>query len=350
MQYRKLGRTGLDVSVICLGTMTWGEQNSEAEGHEQMDFSLDHGVNFVDTAEMYAVPPRAETYGRTEEIIGTWNKKTGRRSEVILATKVFGRAPRFGYARPHIHDGETRLDRQSITEAVEGSLRRLQTDYIDLYQIHWPDRKTNTFGQFGYVHDADDDDIPIEETLDVLADLVKAGKIRYVGLSNETAWGTMRFLHLSETKGYPRVVSNQNPYNLLFRHDEVGLAEVYCREDVGLLAYSPLAMGALSGKYLDGAMPKNSRFDLFGNYFPRYQSDTAVEEIRKYADIARKHGLDPAQMALSFVNDRPFVASNIIGATTIPQLADNIASADIELSQEILDEIAAVHMARPIGF
>lgn len=350
MQYRKLGRTGLDVSVICLGSMTWGEQNSEAEGHEQIDFSLDHGVNFIDTAEMYAVPPRAETFGRTEEIIGTWVEKTGRRADVILATKVLGRAPRFKYARPHLHDGETRLDRQSIMEAVEGSLKRLRTDYIDLYQIHWPERKTNTFGQFGYQHDPNDDAIPIEETLEVLADLVKSGKVRHIGLSNETAWGTMEFLRLSEAKGLPRVASNQNPYNLLYRHDEVGLAEVYCREDVGLLAYSPLAMGALSGKYLDGALPKGSRFEIFGQYFPRYQSETAVGEIRKYADIAKRHGLDPAQMALAFVNQQPFLASNIIGATTIPQLADNIASADITLSDEVMNEIADVHKQRPVGF
>jgi len=254
MEYRRLGATELEVSLICLGSMTWGEQNSEAEGHAQMDYAFDHGVNFIDTAEMYAVPPKATTYGKTEEIIGNWIEANGRRDEIILATKVAGRANRLSYVRPHLHDGDTRLDRQSIMEACDNSLKRLKTDYIDLYQLHWPERQTNFFGTYGYTHNPDDDAISLEETLSVMDELVTAGKIRHVGVSNETPWGLMEFLRLHETKGMSRVQSVQNPYNLLNRSYEVGMAEISCRENLGLLAYSPLAMGALSGKYLNGAL------------------------------------------------------------------------------------------------
>ena len=347
MEYRRLGRTDIDVSLICLGTMTWGEQNSEADGHAQLDYALDQGVNFIDTAEMYAVPPREATYGRTEEIIGSWLEKTGRRKEVILASKVSGRAQRFAYARPHLHGGETRLDRQSILEACEGSLRRLKTDYIDLYQVHWPDRSTNFFGQLGYVHNPDDDAIEIEETLSALDELVRAGKVRHVGVSNETPWGMMRYLQLAESMNLPRIASIQDPYNLLFRQFEVGSAEVSCREQVGLLAYSPLAMGTLSGKYLNGQIPEGSRMALFGEYFPRYQTAKVQGEIAKYVSLAREYGLDPAQMALAFVNKQVFVTSNIIGATTMTQLETCIGAAEITLPEEVLHGIAIIHKETP---
>ncbi|MEQ8828635.1 MAG: NADP(H)-dependent aldo-keto reductase [Alphaproteobacteria bacterium] len=350
MRYNKLGHTDIDVSVICLGTMTWGEQNSEAEGHAQMDLALERGVNFWDTAELYAIPPRAETYGRTEEIIGTWFAKTGRRPEVILASKVAGRATRLPYMRPHLHDGETRLDRQSILEACDASLKRLQTDYIDVYQLHWPERETTAFDVVNYNHNPERDGFPIEESLRALEELVKAGKVRYVGVSNESAWGVMEFLRLAETAGLPRIVSVQNPYNLLKREYEYGLAEVSCRTGAGLLAYSPLAMGTLSGKYLDGARPDGARLSLFGQYFPRYQSDRAVATIRKYVETARRHGLDPAQMANTFVNTRQFTTSNIIGATTLDQLNAAIDTGDMTLSDAVLADIETIHKETPIGY
>lgn len=350
MRYNKLGHTDIDVSVVCLGTMTWGEQNTEAEGHAQMDFALDHGVNFWDTAELYAIPPRAETYGRTEEIIGTWFEKTGRRSDVVLATKVAGRADRLSYMRPHLHGGETRLDRQSILEACDASLKRLKTDYIDLYQLHWPERETTFFNTVNYHHNPEKDGLPIEESLRALEELVKAGKVRYVGVSNESAWGVMEFLRLADTAGLPRVVSVQNAYNLLKRDYEYGLAEVSCRTGAGLLAYSPLAMGTLTGKYLDGARPEGARLSLFGEYFPRYQTDRATETIRKYVDVARRHGLDPAQMANTFVNTRQFTTANIIGATTMDQLKAAIDTGDMTLSDEVLADIEAIHKETPIGY
>ncbi len=350
MRYNKLGHTDLDVSVVCLGTMTWGEQNTEAEGHAQMDYALDQGVNFWDTAELYAVPPRAETYGRTEEIIGTWFRKTGRRSEVILASKVAGRATRLPYMRPHLFDGETRLDRQSILEACDASLKRLQTDYIDLYQLHWPERETTTFNTLGYSHTPETDGFPIEESLRALAELVAAGKVRHVAVSNETPWGMMEFLRLADQAGLPRIASIQNPYNLLKRDFEFSLAEMSCRTGVGLLAYSPLAMGVLSGKYLDRAMPEGSRMALFGEYFPRYRSERATQETAKYVAVARRHGLDPAQMANTFVNMQPFVTANIIGARTMDQLAAAVATGEMVLSKDVLDEIETIHKATPIGY
>ncbi|NMM43860.1 NADP(H)-dependent aldo-keto reductase [Rhodospirillaceae bacterium KN72] len=350
MKYNKLGHTGLDVSVICLGTMTWGQQNTEAEGHEQMDCALDQGVNFWDTAEMYPVPPMAETYGRTEEIIGTWFEKTGRRSEVILASKIAGRARRLPWVRPHLHDGETRLDRASVLEACDNSLKRLKTDYIDVYQLHWPERTTTTFGEMNYKHMPERDGIALEETLRALGELVDAGKVRYVALSNETAWGTMEFLRLAEQHGLPRVVSVQNPYNLLMRGYEYAMAEVSCRTGAGLLAYSPLAMGVLSGKYIGGARPEGARMTKFGDYFPRYMSARAQAETVKYVDIAKKHGLDPAQMANTFVNMQSFVTSNIIGARTMDQLKSNIATGDMTLSDDVLADIETVHKETPIGY
>lgn len=348
MEMRLLGTTDISVSKICLGTMTWGKQNTEAEGHAQMDYALDHGVNFWDAAEMYPTPVTQETFGRTEEIIGTWFAKNGKRDKVVLASKVVGRGSRFPWVRPHLHKEENRLDRQSILEACDASLKRLQTDYIDLYQLHWPERKTNTFGVLNYDHDPADDPIPFEETLSALAELVTAGKVRHIGVSNETPWGVMEMLKLHETKGLPRIQSVQNVYNLLLRNYEVGMAEVSIRAKCGLLAYSPLAMGALSGKYSDGARPDGARLTLFPDYFPRYLKPRALEEAAKYVDIARKHGLDPVEMALAFGNDRPFMTSNIIGASSVDQLATCIRSAALTLSAEVLEDVEAVHRATPV--
>lgn len=349
MKYRRLGTTDLDVSVICLGTMTWGEQNSEAEGHAQMDYALDHGVNFIDTAEMYSVPARRETYGRTEEIIGSWlEKNPARRGDFILASKVLARAERFGYVRPEINrDGVTKLDRKNILAACDASLKRLNTDYIDLYQLHWPDRETNFFGQLGYVHKPDDAFVPMEETFYALNELVKAGKVRYVGLSNETPWGMLDSLRLAEQKGLPRVQSIQNPYNLLKRDFEIGCAEIAIREKVGLLAYSPLAMGVLSGKYLGGNMPEGSRMALFQDYFPRYMRPKAVQETEKYVKLARDSALDPALMANAFVNQQPFLTANIIGARTMDQLKIAIDSGDFTLSDAVLAAIEEIHLETP---
>jgi aryl-alcohol dehydrogenase-like predicted oxidoreductase len=343
MQYRQLGQTDLKVSLICLGTMTWGEQNSQEEGFAQMDYAVEHGVNFFDTAELYSIPPNANTYGSTETIIGNWFKTRGRRDQVILASKVVG--PGADWI-PHIRHGQTRLDRKNIEAALHASLQRLQTDYLDLYQLHWPDRDTNFFGKLGYQHNPDDDPVAIEETLQVLHDLVKAGKVRHVGLSNETPWGVMRFLHASEQRDWPRAVSVQNPYNLLNRSFEIGLAEVAIREQVGLLAYSPTGFGVLSGKYLHGQQPAGARITLWPNY-SRYTSPQAVAATQAYVELAQQHGLDPVQMALAYVNSRDFVTSTIIGATSMAQLNSNIASAELVLSPEVLQGIEAIHTQHP---
>lgn len=344
MKKNKLGNTDMDVSVICLGSMTWGEQNTEAEAHQQLDYAMDNGVNFVDTAELYSVPSRAETYGLTEQFIGNWLSKCGKRNDIVLASKVAG--PADGWL-PHIRNEATRrLDKQNIEEALESSLKRLQTDYLDLYQLHWPDRKTNYFGQLGYTHEADDQPVAIEETLSVLNDLVKVGKVRSIGLSNETPWGVMEFLRLSEKLNMPRVVSVQNPYSLLNRSYEVGMAEVSIREHAGLLAYSPLGFGVLSGKYMNGEMPEGSRLSLYPDY-SRYSSENGFKAAQLYVNLARDHGLDPAQMALAYINNRPFVTANIIGATKMDQLRDNIASADITLSEEVLQGIEQIHQLIP---
>jgi aryl-alcohol dehydrogenase-like predicted oxidoreductase len=337
MEYRSLGQTDLKVSVICLGTMTWGEQNTEAEAHQQMDYALEGGVNFWDTAEMYPVPPKGDTQGRTEACIGTWFQQRKKRDQVILATKVAGPSGRLTYLR----DGNLKLDRKNMVQALEDSLKRLQTDYIDLYQLHWPDRETNCFGQLGYKHDPKDSPVPLEETLAVLAEFVQSGKVRHVGVSNETPWGLMRFLELSKSQGLPRMVSIQNPYSLLNRSFEVGLAEVAIREHCGLLAYSPLAFGLLSGKYQNGAKPKGARLTEY-DVFDRYKAPHAQVPLTKYLNIAQKAGLSPAQMALAFVNQQPFVTSNIIGATTLEQLKENIESIHLNLSPEILAQIEEV--------
>ena len=341
MQFRSLGRTDISVSAISLGTMTWGEQNTQQEAFEQIRMAKQAGVNFLDTAEMYPVPPRGETYTKTESIIGEYFKAHGDRADWILASKVAGPG-----RMEHIRDGNPRLDRKNITAALEGSLKRLNTDYLDLYQLHWPDRKTNFFGSLGYQHDPSDVSTDIEETVEVLDDLVKAGKIRHFGLSNETPWGTHRFLHLAESRGLARAVSIQNPYSLLNRSFEVGLAEMAIREQIGLLAYSPLAFGMLSGKYENGARPADARLTLFDR-FQRYNNPQAVHATSQYVALARQHGLDPSQMALAYVTSRPFVTSNIIGATNLKQLETNLASIDLVLSDEVIAGIEAIHAAQP---
>lgn len=339
MQYRRLGRTDLNVSAICLGTMTWGEQNTEAEGHAQLDYAISQGINFIDTAELYSIPPRAETQGSTERIIGSWLKARGGRDKVVLASKVTGRSD-FNWFR---EDGSTTaLTRAQIEEAINKSLKRLQTDYLDLYQLHWADRPMPWGANPTVFKFKDAPFTPIEETLEVLKDLMKAGKVRHVGLSNESAWGTMTFLHQAEVKNLPRMQSIQNAYNLLTRTYEVALAEIAMREQVGLLAYSPLAQGYLTGKYLHGARPAGARTTLFnrGQRYERPGADTAIE---KYIALARKYDLDPAQMALAFVTSRPFVTSNIIGATTMAQLETDIGSAKVTISPEIEAEINEIH-------
>ncbi|MFO1147126.1 MAG: aldo/keto reductase [Alsobacter sp.] len=341
MQRRPLGRTGLEVSLICLGTMTWGQQNTEAQGHEQMDYALDRGVNFFDTAELYSIPPAPDTQGSTERIIGSWFASRKSRDKVILASKVVGRT-----AMTWFRDGKIpgELNRAQMTEALDKSLSRLRTDYIDLYQLHWPDRATpwganpTVFRTADYVGP----EHPIEQILDVLGDFVKSGKVRHVGLSNESAWGTMRFVEASQTRGLPRVASIQNAYSLLNRTFEVALAEIAMREQVGLLAYSPLAQGALSGKYLFGARPEGARRTLF-NRGQRYETVGADAAIEKYVALAREFGLDPAQMALAFVNSRPFLTSTIIGATSMAQLESNLGSLDVSITPELETKINEIH-------
>lgn len=344
MEYTRLGDSDLRVSRICLGSMIWGDQNSEAEAFEQLDCGMDLGVNFIDTAEMYSVPSRSETYGASEAIIGNWMRQRGNRDQVVVATKVAGPC---GEWMPHIRDGGTRLDRPNIEQAIDGSLKRLQTDYVDLYQLHWPQRKTNYFGRLGYAHEQTADWIPLEETLEVLGDLVKQGKIRAVGISNETPWGLMRYLSAAGKPGLPRMVSIQNPYSLLNRSFEIGLAEICLRENVGCLPYSPLGFGVLSGKYLRDAgpgarlnRPEFKRFTRYTNPIPRLATE-------KYAEVAQRFGLNMAQMALAYVNSRPFVASTIIGTSSAAQVRENIASLDLEVDEEVLKAIEEVHKMHP---
>jgi len=344
MDYRKLGRTDLSVSAICLGSMTWGQQNSEAEGHAQLDYALAAGVNFIDTAEIYSIPPRPETQGSTERIIGSWLAARRNRDRVIIATKVAGRGDanwlREGGARPV-------LDERNIRYAIEGSLRRLQTDYVDLYQLHWPDRSLPLFGAGGttYRRPSHRDEVPVEETLAALAELVREGKVRHVGLSNETPWGVARFLRAAELGQGPRIVSIQNAYNLLNRTFELGLAEFSEREQVGLLAYSPLAQGYLTGKYQGGARPPGARTTLFERA-QRYEKPGVAAAIDAYLALAKDIGADPAQLALAYVTSRPFVTSNIIGATTMAQLETDLASVTLRITPEIerrIDEIHQLH-------
>ena len=339
MEYSFLGHSDLKVSKICLGTMTFGEQNTCEEAHQQLDFAFSRGVNFIDTAEMYPVPPREQTQGDTENFIGSWLLKRQCRNEVIIASKVAGPGM-MDYLR-----WGAQLTRDHIDKALHDSLRRLQTDYIDLYQVHWPARQTNFFGKLGYTFDPQDS-TPIEETLEVLHDYTKQGKIRYIGISNETPWGLMQYLTLADKNHWPRVVSVQNPYSLLNRSYEIGLAEFSHRENVDLLAYSPLGFGTLTGKYLQSADLSKARLTLFEQY-TRYSNEQAQQAVKLYVSLANDYELSAAQMALSYVNSRPFTGANIIGATSIKQLEENINSINLELSQEVVEKIELIHQQIP---
>ena len=342
MNYNKLGNTDLNVSTICLGTMTWGEQNSQEEGFEQMDYALDNGINFFDVAEMYPSPCIKETYGKTEKIIGNWFKEKKKRDKVILATKISG--PGMSYIR----GGGPQYTEEKISEAIENSLKRLKTDYIDLYQLHWPERKTNFFGRLGYEHRNEFNNWNDFETILIaLEKFIKQGKIRFIGLSNETSWGLSKFLEISKLKTLPRMISVQNPYNLLCRTYEIGLAEISIREKSGLLAYSPLAGGFLTGKYRNNNLPENSRQKLFANYYTRYSKPNASIVIEKYFNIAKKFGLNFTQMALKFCEIQKFVTSVIIGATTMEQLKIDIESVNVNLTEEINKEINNVQIIYP---
>jgi len=338
MIYKKLGQTDLKTSLICLGTMTFGQQNTEAQAHQQMDMARDHGINFFDTAELYAIPPSSETQGLTESYIGSWFRKQAQRNNIILASKAAG--PGAGWI-DHIRGGP-RLNRDHLTRALEASLKRLQTDYIDLYQIHWPERSTNYFGVLGYQHNAEEQVIAIEETLEVLNDFIVAGKIRHIGISNETPWGVMQYLMHAEKNNWPRIVSIQNPYNLLNRSFEIGLSEMAIREQVGLLAYSPLGFGALTGKYLNNQQPADARLTLFPDY-TRYSNENGIAATRAYAKLARENNLTTTQLALAFINQQDFLTANIIGATNLDQLKENIDSVNIKLGEEIIDAINIIH-------
>ncbi|ELV8719048.1 NADP(H)-dependent aldo-keto reductase [Vibrio vulnificus] len=335
MQYTKLPHSTLEISKLCLGTMTFGEQNSQQDAFEQLDYAVAQGINFIDTAEMYPVPPKAQSQGLTEQFIGNWLSKSGKREKVLIATKIAG--PR---NVPYIRDNMS-LNRRHIHTAIDDSLTRLKTDYVDLYQLHWPQRQTNCFGQLNYPYPDTQEEVTLIETLEALNELVKAGKVRYIGVSNETPWGVMTLLRLAEKHDLPRIVSIQNPYNLLNRSFEVGLSEISHYEGVQLLAYSPMAFGTLSGKYLDGARPTGARCTLFER-FQRYFTPQGLEATKAYVSLARDYGLDPAQMALAFVNQRPFVASNIIGATTLDQLKANIESLNVKLEDEVLNKIQQI--------
>ncbi|WP_288955374.1 aldo/keto reductase [uncultured Polaribacter sp.] len=342
MKYTTLPNTDIKVSKICLGTMTWGNQNTEAEGHQQMDYALEQGVNFFDVAELYPVPANAETYGDTERIIGTWLKKTGNRDKVVLASKIAGG----GDYTAHIRKGG--LNKKNILEAIESSLQRLQTDYIDLYQLHWPNRGVNVFGTRDFpTSTASSEAENYEEILETLNSLVQQGKIRTYGLSNETPWGTMKYLEACKKLDVAKPVTIQNSYSLIHRGYEVGMSEVSMRENIGLLAYSPLAQGVLSGKYLDGNSPEGSRGNLFPRFIARYMGDGSLSAVRKYEAIAKKNRISLSELSLAFINQLPFVTSNIIGATKMDQLRENIGSIHINLSDETLKEIEAIHTEIP---
>ena len=345
MNYKKLGNTDIKVSTICLGTMTWGEQNDKKEAFQQMDYALDQGINFFDTAELYSIPVKAETRGKTSQIIGEWFSKGKKREKVILADKVAGRSS-FPWLRPNKE--KSRLNKKQIEFAVNRSLNDLQTDYIDLYQVHWPDRPYDPFsGKLEYQHKVSNDFIEINETLYALNDIVKSGKVRHIGISNETPWGINQYLKHSNEKKLSKIVSIQNAYNLLNRSFEVGLSEIAIREDVGLLAYSPLASGYLSGKYRNGAIPKNSRIDLFSSYFPRYQTANGQKAIEEYWNLAKNHGLSINQMSIKFCEIQKFVKSVIIGATTLAQLKTNIDSVEINLNNELIKKIGEIQKKYP---
>jgi len=346
MKYRKLGTTNIDVSVICLGTMTFGEQNSQIDGFQQMDYALDRGINFFDTAELYPIRPRKETYGRTEKIIGNWLKERKNRDKVIIASKIASKSTGLEWIR----EGSQNLgfDKKNLNKAVNDSLIRLQTDYIDLYQLHWPERKVPLFGQLDFEHDPNDNKWnALEKVLEDLKELINAGKIRYVGLSNETPWGTMKFLEIAKQINLPRMMSIQNAYNLVNRVFDIANSEVTMNEQCGLLAYSPIAGGRLSGKYMNNQHPKNARYTIWPSRFSRHHTKRGEIAIEKYVKLAKQYNIPPSTFANAFVNDRPFVTSNIIGATTIDQLKENINSIDITLSKEILEEIENIHLSDP---
>ena len=339
MNYKKLGNTDLVVSTICLGTMTWGEQNTIKEGFEQMDYALDQDINFFDAAEMYPSPCRKETYGETEKIIGNWFSERKNRDKIILASKISG--PGMSYIR----GGGLQFSEKNISLAIENSLKRLKTDYIDLYQLHWPERKTNFFGRLGYEHKEDSNEWnDFEKILIVLENFIKEGKIRYIGLSNETSWGLSKFLEVSKLKKLPKMMSVQNAYNLLCRTYEIGLAEISIREKSGLLAYSPLAGGFLTGKYQNKNLPENSRQKLFAEYYTRYSKSYAAEVIEKYFNISKKFDLNFAQMSIKFCEIQKFITSTIIGATSMEQLKINIESVNVALEKEVIKEINNVHL------
>jgi len=342
MKFKKLGNTNLDVSLICLGTMNMGEQNTQAESFEQMDYSVEKGINFFDTAEVYSVPPKEETQGRTEEIIGNWFVERKNREKIILATKIVGPGPSW------IRNGGGNYNEENISKAIEGSLKRLKTDYIDLYQLHWPERKTNFFGKRDYDHNSEEGNWNnFESVLKALKKLIEQGKIRFIGISNETHWGFSKFLELSDRLNLPRIVSVQNPYNLLNRAYDIGMSEISCREKVGLLAYSPLAIGYLSGKYRENKIPEKSRIGLYSKFWTRYKEPSARKATDEYFKLAKDNGLTLTQMALAFVNSRTFTTSNIIGATNMEQLKENIGSVDIKLNDEITEKINSIHANIP---
>ena len=340
MNYKKLGNTDLNVSTICLGTMTWGEQNTQNEAFEQMDYSLDSGVNFWDTAELYAVPPKAETYGHTETIIGNWFEKTKKRKDVILASKVGGPS------RKYMRNGENSFTGKNLENALHGSLKRLKTDYIDLYQLHWPERNVNNFGRLGYEHKENDWN-KFEDVLENLKKFIEEGKIRYVGLSNETPWGVMNYLQLAKDKDLPRMMSIQNPYSLLNRSYEVGLAEVSIRENIGCLSYSPLASGYLTGKYRNKKFPKGSRMERDFDFWTRYRKPNMEEAVEDYYKISQKFDLDMSQMSIKFCEVQDFMTSVIIGATTMEQLKTNVESVKVNLDSEVIKEINNVQKKYP---
>ena len=343
MKYRKLGNTDIDLSVICLGTMTFGEQNNEKEAFEQMNYALERGINFFDTAELYAVMPRKETYGETEKIIGNWLKEKKNRDKVFLASKIAGNGISW------IREGNDKLkfDKKNIDLAIDSSLKRLKTDYIDLYQLHWPERKVPKFGKLDFEYDPSDNEwTTFEEVLENLNNLIKIGKIRHIGLSNETPWGVMKFLQTAKEKSLPRMASIQNVYNLVNRVFDIANSEVSLREKCGLLAYSPLAGGRLSGKYINNN-PKNARYTLWPTNFDRHHTKRGEIAISKYIDLAKRYNIAPSTFANAYVNDRPFVTSNIIGATSMNQLKENIDSVDITLSKEMINEIENIHLSDP---
>ena len=339
MKYTILPNTDLRVSKICLGTMTWGQQNTEDEGHSQLDFVLEKGINFIDTAEMYSVPGNPKTQGSTELIIGTWLAKNQNRNEIVLTSKITGPNNFFSHIRKELN-----FSKASLEDALHKSLKRLQTDYLDVYQLHWPERGVNIFGTRDYKHKTEWQD-NIAQVLESLEEFVKEGKVRHIGLSNETPWGVMRYMEEAK-KGALKMISVQNAYSLLNRRDEIGLTEVLLREDIGYLAYSPLGFGQLTGKYLGGQKPKNARVTLFPNY-SRYHGKGSFDATKKYLEIASKYNLSLAQMSLAFVRQQPFVTSTIIGATTLDQLSENIDSISITLSNEILEDINAIHREIP---